>query len=209
MSVWVELKRLGQMLARQGPVGTFWAGVDKAWRWRHGRPMMRFAQIDPALWLGGQPSDAGLRWLAERGVTAVVNLRSEHDYAALAEGVRVPESDARLRYLHLPIDDNTAPPLRLLEAGVDLIREARAAGGRAYVHCWEGLGRGPTLAAAFFVSDGLGPVEAWQRVRRVRPFVRPTEGQLEAVRRFAQDYTPQEKLDDVPVESGGRVPPEG
>lgn len=198
-----KLKRLAHMLRHQGVPGTLQAGVDKVYRLVRGRPMGRFSQITSRLWLGGQPSARGLRWLAAHGVTGLVNLRSEYDYARLI-------ASPMMRYLHLPTDDETAPALKVLQAGVDFIREEVEAGGRVYVHCWEGLGRGPTLVAAYFVSQGYTPAAAWARIRQRRPFVRPTTGQQEQLRLFAQTYHPgaaMAALPERPAASGPGRPP--
>jgi protein-tyrosine phosphatase len=88
-------------------------------------------------------------------------------------------------YLHLPTVDDTSPSLAHLRQGVDFITEEIARGGTVYVHCASGVGRAPALAAAYLVSTGIGPDEAWERIRAVRPFVRPTPSQVEQVRRFA------------------------
>ena len=180
MKALTELGRLFEQLRRQGPVLTFWAGVDKAARWTSGGPMAQFARITDRIWLGGQPSGRGRQRLIAAGVTGVVNLRSEHDYEHLVDA-------GALRYLHLPTDDNEAPALEHLRDGVAFIEEEVERGGRVYIHCWEGLGRGPTMAAAYFVSLGLTPEEAWARIRDVRPFVRPTEEQLDRLRAFAAE----------------------
>ncbi len=190
MTILIELKRLAQQLRRQGPVLTFWAGVDKFVRWRTGGPLARFSRIDEHIWLGGQPQRGGWRRLFAAGVTGVINMRSEYNYEQLVD---FGTGDSRVRYLHLPTNDNEAPSVEHLSEGVDFIR-AEAARGLVYIHCWEGLGRGPTMAAAHFVAKGMSPEEAWQRVREVRPFVRPTATQLARLREFARTYRPGEAL---------------
>ncbi len=194
MSIFIELKRLAQQLRRQGPILTFWAGVDKFVRWRTGGPLARFSRIDEQLWLGGQPQRDGWKRLFAAGVTGVINMRSEYDYERLVD---FGTGDGRVRYLHLPTDDNEAPSLQHLSEGVDFIREEAARGGLVYIHCWEGLGRGPTMAAAHFVAQGLSPEEAWQRIRKVRPFVRPTETQMKRLHEFARTYRPGEALSNL------------
>jgi hypothetical protein len=42
------------------------------------------------------------------------------------------------------------------------------------------------MAAAYLVSTGLTPAEAWARIRMVRPFIRIKPGQVAQVERFAQ-----------------------
>jgi hypothetical protein len=49
------------------------------------------------------------------------------------------------------------------------------------------VGRAPTTAAAYLVSTGLAPQQAWDSIRAVRPFIRPTKVQRAALERFATD----------------------
>ena len=195
MKTLTELKRLAEQLRRQGPILTFWAGVDKGHRWIRGGPWSRFSRITDEIWLGGQPAERAWPRLFERGISGVVNMRSEHDYE------HELDVDA-IRYLQLPTDDNEAPKLEHLSAGVDFIRREVGRGGKVYIHCWEGLGRGPTMAAAYFVSQGCVPEDAWDQIREVRPFVRPTDGQLERLREFARQYEPDKELTRIEARSG-------
>jgi dual specificity MAP kinase phosphatase len=185
-----EVSRLAQQLRHHGVILTFWAGVDKLIRWTTGGPSARFSRITDEIWLGGQPSQEGWEILRSLGVTGVVNMRSEYNYEHIFDF-------GSIRYLHLPTTDNEAPTLEHLSAGVDFIRKEVGGDSKVYIHCWEGLGRGPTMAAAYFVSLGMTPIEAWRQIRLVRPFVRPTELQLERLEQFARDYQPNETLSKI------------
>ena len=178
MSLWTEIKRLLDQLHTQGLRLTLIAGLDKLIRWVTGRPSYRFGWITPGLLLGGQPARHVWSALVRRGVTAVINLRYEHDYQNEIGGLP-------LRYLYLPTVDNTAPSQAHLWQGVQFIEHELAQGGKVYVHCWEGLGRSPTLIAAYLVHLGMTPSEAWAKIRAVRPFIRPTETQQARLEEFA------------------------
>ncbi len=84
-----------------------------------------------------------------------------------------------------PTDDNGAPSLGDLARGVDFIGEIDG-GGRVFIHCWEGIGRSATTAAAYFVSRGSTPVEAWKRIKKIRPFIRPTKTQVERLNEYSE-----------------------
>ncbi len=200
MKILTELKRLAQQLYRQGLLLTLWAGVDKAGRLLTGGPLVRFSRITEQIWLGGQPTPRGWRRLFSIGLTGVINMRSEYNYEQLVDFGSV-------RYLHLPTIDNEAPTLEHLSEGVDFIRQELDQAGKVYIHCWEGLGRGPTMAAAYFVSQGLSPTAAWARIRAVRPFVRPTAGQLQRLETFAQEYQPHQAIEELPEISKKQSPP--
>lgn len=107
----------------------------------------------------------------------MVNMRSEFDDEAAG---LAPE-----RYLYLPTTDDYAPSMVDLCRGIEFIRREIKRGGGVYVHCGAGVGRAPAMAAAYLVSTGLSPEEAWARIREVRPFVRPKPAQVAQIRDFA------------------------
>jgi predicted protein tyrosine phosphatase len=170
---------VARRLRHQGLWVTFVWAWARVYNWVVGRPVLRYSSITPQLYVGGQMNASGWRWLAARGLTADLNLRSEFDDAA--HGI-APQS-----YLWLPTDDDHAPALEQLQAGVDFIRRNIESGGKVYVHCAGGVGRAPTMAAAYLVSTGLGVDQAWALVRATRPFVTPTPPQLAALKQFAAD----------------------
>ncbi|HEY74088.1 MAG: hypothetical protein B6I35_10585 [Anaerolineaceae bacterium 4572_32.2] len=165
-------------LTQQGlRVTALWA-ADHLARIVTGAPIRSVSQITPNLHVGGQYRRRGWPRLAARGVTAVVNLREEFDDAAA--GI------APSRYLHLPAVDDHPPTLEQLHAGVTFMEKEIARGGEVYVHCWAGVGRAPTMAAAYLVGAGLTPDQAWASIRAVRPFIRLKPAQVAQVERFAE-----------------------
>lgn len=166
-----------QILRKQGPRLTFIESIEQVVRLVSGAPAPRFSQITPNMHVGGQHNARGLARLRERGVSAVISLRGELDDRE--RGV------APARYLYLPTVDNHAPTLEQLKTGVAFIQQEIEQGGSVYIHCWEGVGRAPTMAAAYLVSTGLSPDEAWEQICRVRPFIRPVVSQVDQIERFA------------------------
>ncbi|MBZ0293417.1 MAG: dual specificity protein phosphatase family protein [Anaerolineae bacterium] len=154
---------------------------DQLYRRLTGAPLERYSQITPHLHVGGQHWPQGLPALEGRGITAVINLRREFDDAAAGVGLS--------QYLHLPTEDNTAPTQETLRTGVDFIRQQVEQGGGVYIHCGVGVGRAPTLAAAYLVSTGLTPEQAWAQIRKVRPFIWPNRRQRASIREFAAGGT--------------------
>jgi hypothetical protein len=169
---------LWSRLIRQGPAVTALWATDHAVRAITGAPIRGVSQITPQLHVGGQYRRRGWRLLEKRGVTAVVNLRTEFDDAAA--GI-APD-----RYLYLPTIDDTPPSPKRLREGVAFISGEVARGGAVYIHCGAGVGRAPTMAAAYLVSTGLTPEEAWALIRSVRPFIRIKPGQAQQIDRFAE-----------------------
>ena len=159
-------------------VTVLWA-AEHAVRIVTGAPIRGVSEITPHLHVGGQYRRRGWQRLAARGITAVVNLRTEFDDDAA--GI-APE-----RYVHVPTVDDTPPTLEQLRKGAAFIAEEIARGGGVYIHCGAGVGRAPTMAAAYLVSTGLMPDEAWARIRAVRPFIRVKPEQAAQIERFAAE----------------------
>ncbi len=147
-------------------------------RWLIDRPARSLSQITPQLFVGGQFRRRGWRVLQRWGITAVVNLRSEFDDRRLKIGLE--------QYLYIPTDDDQTPGLDELQQGAEFIAGEIRRGGKVYVHCGSGVGRAPTMAAAYLVSLGHAPGEAWEIIRQVRPFIRPTCVQREQIERLAE-----------------------
>jgi hypothetical protein len=155
---------------------TLWA-ADHAVRIVTGANIRAVSQITPQLHVGGQYRRRGWPRLAARGVTAVVNLRIEYDDG---EAGIAPD-----RYLYLPTVDDHPPSLEHLRRGVAFMAVEIEGGGGVFVHCGSGVGRAPTMAAAYLVSTGKTVDEAWKEIQEKRPFVRPRAEQVAQVARFA------------------------
>ncbi len=137
----------------------------------------RTSRIAPNLYVGGQHKRRGLPRMAQRGITACVDLRRE--YGDVEHGVDLAKQ------LSLPTADDDAPTLADLQRAAEFISECLKEGRGVYIHCANGVGRAPTTAAAYLITTGLPPQAAWDMIRAVRPFIRPTKVQREMVERFA------------------------
>ncbi len=143
-----------------------------------GVPIKLFCHITPHLFVGGKISRAGWERLEAWGVSVLVNLRVEFDDLEL--GIR-PTT-----YLWLPTIDGTPPTLEQLAEGARAIQKAVAEGRKVYIHCAAGVGRAPTLAAAYLATTGLSPREALGLIRRHRPFVGPSRWQKLRLHEFVR-----------------------
>lgn len=188
------LHRFWDQLGTQGIMMTAWAGFDTIFRSISGHPLRKLSQITPLIFLGGQPATRFWSKLSsEWGVSAVVNMRGEYNYSAKVDPLNLP-----LKFLHLPTVDNEAPSQEHLAQGVEFIRDFTGKGEAVYIHCWEGLGRGPTMVAAYLVSTGMSPDEAWATIRAVRPFIRPTAVQQQQIEAFALHYNRRDDVGNAP-----------
>ena len=173
-----QLSSLWYGIVDQGLWVSFLGLAEFFMRFVTGAPIQSLSQITPQLHISGQHQGRGWKTLSKRGITAMVNMRTEFDDQAA--GIAPP------RYMHLKIIDNTPPTLEHLQAGSDFIAQEIKEGGKVYVHCAAGVGRAPTMAAAYLVSTGRSPAEAWKQIRKVRPFIRPTPAQIAQVDAFAE-----------------------
>jgi len=159
--------------------------VTLQWMWGRGLsyvtgvPMLRYSRVTPQLYVGPQFNQLGKRRLEKEGITAVVNLRTEFDDAA--HGLAFPY------YCYLPTVDDEAPSVEHFQKGVDFIHSVLEQGGKVYIHCKAGVGRAPTLAAAYLISRGHSLDDALALIARARPFIAITPPQMEALKRYAKD----------------------
>lgn len=146
--------------------------------WMYGRglpavtgvPLLRFSRVTPHLYVGPQFRINGKQYLVQQGIDGCVNMRIERNDAAF--GLALP------KYLHLPTIDDDAPSIEHLDRGVAFIEETVKAGGKVYIHCGAGVGRAPSMAAAYLMAEGCSLPEALEKITRVRPFIAITPPQM-------------------------------
>lgn len=141
-----------------------------------GVPLLRYSRVTDQLYVGPQYRVPGKRMLESQGFTGVVNMRIERDDAA--EGL------ALARYLHLPTVDDAAPSIEHLDQGVEFIRQVIESGGKVYIHCGAGVGRAPSMAAAYLMANGSTLEDALAQIRKARPFITITPPQMEQLRAY-------------------------
>ncbi len=135
-----------------------------------GLPTLKRSQITADLFLGSQYNLIGLEKLKALGVTAIVNMRTHDVYGGAAH--------QGIKYLHLPTDDNTPPSLRDLITGAEFVDNEIKKRGKVYIHCRQGLGRGPTMTIAYLIKAGTTFDDAFHLVKKVRPFINPRPSQI-------------------------------
>ncbi len=175
-----QLIRMRSLL-RTGPRPIALRFIDQLYRRLTGGPLWRLSAVSPQLLLGGQHYPRGYAAMRAYGISAIVNLREAH-HNDVARGIGGPQ------HLHLPTIDNTAPTLLDLQRGVAFVRAEIESGGKVYIHCGVGVGRAPTLTAAYLISTGLSPAAALRQIKAARPFVHLTAGQRRALAEFAEQW---------------------
>ncbi len=181
-------------LLEHGARATFLWIQDKIVRRTHGFSLPHISRVQPNLYVGGQHRRRGLAQMRALGISAVLNMRAESDDAQ--RGLALDH------YLWLSTTDDTPPTPENLERGVDFIRHHIAEGRGVYIHCAAGVGRAPMMAAAYLVHTGMSAAQAWDAIRRVRPFIRPTPPQISALDAYAAQHN-----DDIQANSGSTKVP--
>jgi protein-tyrosine phosphatase len=182
MKIWDEIKKGWQILTRRLREQGLWVTLQ----WAFGRglpkltgvPLAYNSRVTPQIWVGPQFNRHGKRYLASRGVTGSVNLRVEYDDAAY--------DLAFDNYCYLPTVDDDCPSPEHFQKGVDFIRSVVWEGGQVYIHCKAGVGRAPTMAAAYLIAEGMTVEEAIALIQRTRPFIAITPPQMESLHRYAE-----------------------
>lgn len=146
----------------------------------NGRVALRYSRVTPQLYVGPQYGRRGKPALEKAGINASVSMRAEYDDEE--HGISFAD------YSYLPTEDNTAPSIEHLEEGVAFMQRVIDADGVVYVHCGSGVGRAPTMAAAYLITTGMGLEEAIERIKAVRPFIRILPNQMERLRAFEASH---------------------
>lgn len=139
---------------------------------------LNMSWVTPTLAVGGRVLPQDIPRLAQAGVTAVVDTRSEHqdDEAALAAN--------GIQFLYLPTPDTFPLSVEQLRQGADWINMQIAQGHRVLVHCEHGVGRSVLLTAAALVEQGMGAHEAIALVQRRRWQAAPNHRQMRRLQEF-------------------------
>lgn len=167
-------------LREQGMTTTLLWVYGRVIPWITGKPLLQFCEVTPQLYVGPQYRSNGLEYLRQAGINAVVNMRIEKDDARLGL--------APALYCYLPTVDDEAPSFEQLQEGVQFINQVFLDGGKVYIHCGAGVGRAPTMAAAYLISSGKRLPEALQMIKKARPFIAITSPQMRALKAFEEHY---------------------
>lgn len=87
-------------------------------------------------------------------------------------------------YLWLPVADGKAPTQSQFMLGVQMLDFCVNHKIKCYVHCKQGHGRAPTLAAAYLISHGLTVKEAINFIAKKRPVTHLNQRQTNSLKRF-------------------------
>src|SRR5690348_12788099 len=86
------------------------------------------------VFIGGQPTEAGLREMREQGVTTVVNLRTPEEMKRIGFDEAALAKELGMKYVHIPMRGTATNPYgpKQLDAFVAALN---AADGKVLLHC--------------------------------------------------------------------------
>lgn len=123
----------------------------------------QYLEVTPLLGTGGQPADAGLKALAEKGYSAVVNLRTAGEKVDLvAEEKRARELG--MKYYSVPVA-GSAPEER---SAIEFLRVLNELNGeKVFVHCATANRVGSLVMIRRVLHDGLTVESAEAEAARI------------------------------------------
>ncbi len=137
----------------------------------HGHSILKTVKVTPKIYLGGAFNKNQITEIKKWGITAVISMRQK-------------QPPAGINTLHIPTKDRHSPTLKELEQGIEFIKKEIANGGKIYIHCRSGVGRGPTMLIAYLISTGYELKEAIQLIKQVRKFINLTAVQMDSLIKF-------------------------
>jgi protein tyrosine phosphatase (PTP) superfamily phosphohydrolase (DUF442 family) len=126
-------------------------------------PIPKYLEVTPLLGTGGQPTDTGLRTLADKGYKAVVNLRTETEKVDLVAEEKLVR-ELGLKYYSVPLV-GTAPDDRSAVEYLRVMDELK--GEKVFVHCAAANRVGAVVMIQRVLRDGLTQDEAEEEAARI------------------------------------------
>jgi tyrosine-protein phosphatase SIW14 len=117
-----------------------------------------FDQVDEHVYRGGQPTEAGFKYLASLGVKNIIDLR-EADSRATDEERAV--TAAGMNYINVPMTGLTPPREAEMVKILTLLEDASA--GPVFVHCKRGADRTGAVIAAYHIEH-----DKWDNQRALK-----------------------------------------
>ncbi|HTU99620.1 MAG TPA: sulfur transferase domain-containing protein [Luteitalea sp.] len=116
----------------------------------------RFARVGDDLFIAGQPTEAALRELSDKGVTTVVNLRMPEEMAKVGFDEAAVIKQLGMAYVHIPMRGTTEHPYGAAELD-RFATTLAAARGKVLLHCTVAW-RASHLWAAYLIQYRKVPV---------------------------------------------------
>jgi protein tyrosine phosphatase (PTP) superfamily phosphohydrolase (DUF442 family) len=125
--------------------------------------IVRFSSLADGLYRGGQPTAGGFRFLKEKGIKTIINLRAEDNQES--EMVQA----LGMNYIQIPVDQ-VWPWSQLPQAAVAKYFELvnNPANYPIFFHCWRGADRTGAFAAMYRMAvQGWNAQDAYAEARNI------------------------------------------
>jgi tyrosine-protein phosphatase SIW14 len=146
------LKRVERKMLRRATIFSLAVSMTLPSAWASARTenLPNFQKVDDHVYRGAQPTDAGFKELAGRGIRIIVDLRSgQHGQA---EEQRVV-TKLGMRYVSVPMQGMATPKDNQVAEVLALLNDSRS--GPVFVHCKRGADRTGTVMAVYRIAhDG-------------------------------------------------------
>ncbi|MCU1340117.1 MAG: hypothetical protein JWO19_5698 [Bryobacterales bacterium] len=123
------------------PWATAMAGSDS-------KELPNFQVVNDHVYRGGQPTDAGLKSLAQRGIKTVIDLRLPDEHSIPYEQ-RVVEANG-MRFVSVPMKGLSAPTEQQVSKVLGVLEDSDS--WPVFVHCRRGADRTGTILACYRIS---------------------------------------------------------
>jgi protein-tyrosine phosphatase len=87
-------------------------------------------------------------------------------------------------YCHLPTREFNAISDSNYQLGIKFIKTQIELNNIVYIHCAEGVSRAPSMALAFFISEGKTLDDGFKMILEKRPFISILDNQMESIRKL-------------------------
>jgi len=87
-------------------------------------------------------------------------------------------------FVWIPVENKTSPTREEFKLGVWVLDGLIKMNRKVYVHCQYGLGRSPTMVAAYFISKGMTVKEAIEKIKEKRPKINLEDCQIKSLEEF-------------------------
>ncbi len=117
-----------------------------------------FGRVDERLYRGGQPTPAGIEYLAKLGVRTVIDLREP---GARSRAERRLVTASGMKYMAVPMSGFTAPAIADITKILATLEDPAA--GPVFIHCRRGADRTGAVVAAYHIAH-----DNWDNARALK-----------------------------------------
>jgi protein tyrosine phosphatase (PTP) superfamily phosphohydrolase (DUF442 family) len=145
-------------------------------------PLPKYYEVTPLIGTGAQPTEAGMKMLAEKGYKSIINFRGAEEMAKFSYEEKLA-GELGLKYFAVPLrgqdprDSQADAFLRLMDASKS---------EKVYVHCTAANRAGAMMLIQLALQGGMDVKKAEEEARKIGMT-------SEALHKFALDYIAKQK----------------